>query len=185
MMQDDSTSGQDLAARQGARTLQEAQLRCAEAIYYLDMHLRGDPTLAIVGSEVPEDSPIMTIHSSLLHYFRQFEPHLIVRAEGHYTGDALDEPIATVKIPQGPEVEGMRQTTEETIDGIEDLSDWSMRSIELPGFGRKTSPLYLSPDAIVASYRQMLQAQAALGLHVRARKEVPGSVGGNSQPSRI
>lgn len=180
---DSDGQGADLASKEGARTLEEARSRVNKAIYYLDVEVSGAPQVAALDTRLPDGSPMPEVHASLLMYFRQLEPHIYVRAEPHWTGEQYEEPVAEVKIPQGPAISGESMArgrhTIDTIDGLRDLTDWEMKSVEV---GAEQTQCYLSPDAIVSCYRKLHKIQNQLGLSVQPRD---GSQRRTDGPSRI
>jgi|APHM01.1.fsa_nt_gi hypothetical protein len=178
----ESDQGADIASQEGAKTLEEARARVNQAIYYLDTQVSGEPDVAALETRLPADSPMPEIHATLLMYFRQLEPHLYTRAQPHWTGEFYSEPIATIKVPHGPAVSNdvdINRYRSATLDGLADLTDWEMRSIDV---GAETTQVYLSPDAIVSSYRQLHNVQNQLGLSVQPRD---GTQRRNDGPSRI
>lgn len=174
----DTDSAREVAARQGAQTLQQAHAVCSESIFQLDRQIVGDPRMAVIETELESGSLLPDVHAALLFYFRQLEPHMHRRAIPWWTGqhfkdaDRYDEGcICRVKVPHGMAVDGYRQTTVETIQGFKDLNEWAMRSVTLPATdngARRQSRLYLSPHAIVQCYRRLCELQSTLQLNIQS-----------------
>jgi hypothetical protein len=162
----DDDGSADIASREGAKALEQARQRCTEALYLLAAEVQGDPQVAPLGAEMDPSNPMPEIHASILLYWRQLRPHLLHRAEPHWTGDHYDEPIAVVKIPVGPAIEHMDvggQMTTEVIEGLSDVSDWTMKSVDR---GTETTQCYLSPAAATAVHDKLFEVQSGLGLYV-------------------
>jgi hypothetical protein len=178
----DDDGSADVASREGAKALEQARQRCTEALYLLDAEVQGDPEVAPLGAEMDDTSPMPEIHASILLYWRQLRPHLLQRAEPHWTGDFYDGPIAVVKIPTGPTIEymdGGSQMTTEVIEGLSDVSNWTMKSVDR---GTETTQCYLSPAAVTAIHDKLFQVQSGLGLYVDGREDTGRR---NSGPSTI
>lgn len=169
---DGDDSGRGVAAKQSARTLQQAQQQAAAAVGMLESHVDGDPSVAIVAADLPANSPMPDVHRAVMTYFFQLEPLLHARAPGHYRGDYYDEPITEVKVPAGPAIDGYGQHETEVIYSLADLEDWQLRTVQRPGqHGHEQSRLFLSPLGYSDINRKLMQAQGALGLAVDAIEE--------------
>jgi hypothetical protein len=179
----DDDGSADIASREGAKALEQARQRCTEALYMLDAEITGDPQVAPLGAEMSGSNPMPEIHASILLYWRQLRPHLLGRAHPHWTGECYNTAIATVKIPTGPAIEHMDiggQMRRERIEGLQDVADWTMKSVDR---GTETTQCYLSPAAVTAIHDKLFEVQNGLGLYVAGREEAGERR--NSGPSTI
>jgi len=179
----DDDGSADIASREGAKALEEARQRCTEALYLLDAEITGDPQVAPLGTEMGDSNPMPEIHASILLYWRQLRPHLLDRAQPHWTGECYNEPVSVVKIPTGPAIEHMDvggQVRRERIEGLGDVADWTMKSVER---GTETTQCYLSPAAVTAIHDKLFEVQNRLGLYVAGREDTGQRRG--SGPSTI
>jgi hypothetical protein len=166
----DDDGSADIASREGAKALEQARQRCTEALYMLDAEITGDPEVAPLGAKIGSNNPMPEIHASVLLYWRQLRPHLLQRAEPHWTGEFYNEPVAVVKIPTGPAVEHMDiggQMRREPIEGLRDVRDWTMKSVDR---GTETTQCYLSPAAVTAIHDKLFEVQNGLGLTVQGQQ---------------
>jgi len=128
--------------------------------------------VAIVGADLPANSPMPDVHRAVMTYFFQLERLLLARAPGHYRGDEYDGPISEIKVPSGPAIDGYGGHEIETIHSLADVGDWQLRTVQRPGqHGHEQSRLFLSPLACSDISRKLMQAQGALGLAVDAIEE--------------
>lgn len=174
-MSGDTSSGRDLTARSSAQLLVQAHNAVSEGIVWLDLAVSGDPQRAVLADEIDQGNRLPEIHGYLLLYYRQLKPHLITRAKPRYNGDYYDDGITTVKIPYGPASAAESRTKTETLDGLQAVEDWSMRSQQRPGEQSETR-VYLSPEAIVEVYTELSDVQTMLGLNVSPSKEQDSSL---------
>lgn len=173
-MTDFDDPAQEVSSRDGAKTITKIRLACAQQIMRFEERVTGDPKVAILGSEIGESHPVSKAHSLTLLYYGELEAIMQQKMPGMWSGEALDEPIATVLVPKHPGVAGMTDYREETIGNFHSLESWSMKSVEMPvgKLGQQEQVrLFLSPDAIRQVYRLLKRVQSHLGLDATGKQE--------------
>ena len=169
----DDDSGQHVAAKQSARELQEIEVRSAEAVAHLESSLSGDPQVALVAADLDSGSRVPLIHKTVITFYLKLEPLLHRRAPKRWSGEYKDDdPIAEIKIPTGPQIDGYGQHETEIVNALADVHDWQLRRVERPGDrGTEQSRLFMSPMGYLNTHRALVRAKHALGISVDGQSE--------------